>query len=53
MLAHRSVNKIKKKPPEANASTQKRHKVKKKPPEANASTQKRQKEKKKATGDQC
>ena len=32
---------MKKKPPEANASTQKRQKVKKKP-EANASTQKRQ-----------
>ncbi len=32
----------KKKPPEANASTQKRQEVKKKPPDANASTQERQ-----------
>ncbi len=36
-------NSFEKKPPEANASTQKRSKSEKTPPEANASTQKRSK----------
>ncbi len=47
MLAHRSAQKWKKTPPEANASTQKRSKSKKKSREANASTQKHSKVKEK------
>ncbi len=40
MLADRIAQEKKKKPPEANASTQKRSKSKKKQPEANTRTQK-------------